>query len=49
MAGREPLPVVQEALTNALRHAAATRIAVSVRRNGREGIVAIYDDGHSCA
>jgi PAS domain S-box-containing protein len=37
--------VVQEAATNVLRHARATRIEVDLRRTGAEVRVAIHDDG----
>jgi signal transduction histidine kinase len=37
--------VVAEALTNARRHAAASRIAVSVARRGKEMNVTVADDG----
>lgn len=37
--------VVQEALSNAARHAGARHITVSVRRKGARGVVQIADDG----
>ncbi|MCW2957738.1 MAG: sensor histidine kinase [Solirubrobacterales bacterium] len=37
--------VVQEALSNAARHAEARHITVSVRRKGARGVVQIADDG----
>ena len=37
--------VAQEALHNALRHAAASRVAVSLRRSGRSVLLEVTDDG----
>jgi two-component system sensor histidine kinase UhpB len=37
--------VIQEALSNAARHAAAERVHVEVRRKGARGVVRIIDDG----
>lgn len=52
IAGRLPAPVeialyrvVQEALTNATRHARATRVSIKVRRKGRVLCCSIADDG----
>jgi signal transduction histidine kinase len=39
------LRVMQEALTNVLRHAQATRLAVAVRREGAGLLVRVEDDG----
>lgn len=38
--------LVQEALTNAMRHACARRVGVTLRRRGNRLIVHIVDDGH---
>jgi signal transduction histidine kinase len=38
--------VVQEALTNVVRHAAARSVAVTVRRDGEALLVEVTDDGH---
>lgn len=40
------LRIVQESLTNALKHAGATRIAVEVRQTETELLLRIEDDGH---
>lgn len=45
-AGRAVYSVVQEGLTNVLRHAAASRAAVSVRRVAPGVVVTVEDDGH---
>jgi len=37
--------VVQEGLTNALRHAQATRVSIDVRSDGQSMIVSVCDDG----
>ena len=37
--------IVQEAVNNAVRHAAASRITVEYRRTGRELMVSVSDDG----
>ncbi len=37
--------VVQEALSNAARHAGATKVHVEVRRKGGRGVVRVIDDG----
>ena len=41
--------VVAEALTNVARHSAATRVAVTVRRDGDRLVVRVDDDGHGGA
>jgi signal transduction histidine kinase len=41
--------IAQEAMTNAVRHAGATRIAVSVRRVGPALVVEVVDDGRGIA
>jgi signal transduction histidine kinase len=38
--------VVQEALTNVVRHAGAESVAVTVRRDGEALLVEVTDDGH---
>lgn len=52
--GRGPLPalvdhgayrLVQEALTNAVRHSGGGRISVRVRQSAREVVIAVEDDG----
>ena len=37
--------IVQEALTNVVRHSGARRVRVEVRRRGREVVLTISDDG----
>jgi two-component system sensor histidine kinase UhpB len=37
--------VIQEALTNARRHAGATRISVSLRMEGEDLVTEVSDDG----
>jgi two-component system sensor histidine kinase DesK len=37
--------VVQEALTNAARHAAPTRVLIDVRRDGDDVVVSVVDSG----
>lgn len=39
--------IVQEALTNSLKHAGATRVSVRVRRTPSELTVDVLDDGHA--
>ncbi len=39
------LYVVQEALTNANRHAQAQQIVITLERQGRQGIITVQDDG----
>jgi signal transduction histidine kinase len=39
------LRIVQEALTNALRHAAGSRVTVALHRDGGELVVEVRDDG----
>ncbi|SFC71940.1 Signal transduction histidine kinase [Nocardioides terrae] len=47
--GRAVYAVVQEGLTNVLRHAAASSAAVSVRRSPSGVVVTVEDDGHGPA
>jgi signal transduction histidine kinase len=41
--------VVQESLTNVLRHAQATRATVALARQGDRLVVTVADDGHGGA
>lgn len=43
------LRIVDEALSNVLRHAGATRVAVSLRRDGARWRLAVRDDGRGIA
>jgi two-component system sensor histidine kinase UhpB len=45
LVGRTTCRIVQEALSNAVRHAGATLVTVSIDRQGEEVRVAITDDG----
>jgi signal transduction histidine kinase len=47
--GRAAYAVVQEGLTNVLRHAAATRAEVTVHRAGDQLVVTVTDDGRGAA
>ena len=38
--------IAQEALNNAIKHADASHIEVSVGRSGKRGYLSIHDDGH---
>ena len=44
-AGVATYRVVQEALTNAARHAAGSRVRVEIRRRGKAFEIKVYDDG----
>lgn len=41
--------IVQEAVTNAIRHAAAQRIEIGLQRTGGELVIVVRDDGHGLA
>jgi signal transduction histidine kinase len=43
--GAQALPIVQEALLNAQRHAGAQRITLQGERRGQEAIITVEDDG----
>ena len=43
--GAQALPIVQEALLNAQRHAAAQRITLQGERRGQEAIITVEDNG----
>jgi signal transduction histidine kinase len=44
--GEDLYRIAQEAVANALRHGQARAIAITLGREGREGVLAVADDGH---
>ncbi|MGW0516435.1 sensor histidine kinase [Crossiella sp. NPDC003009] len=47
LVGRHAYRIVQEALTNVLRHAAATEVEVELRRTGTDLVITVCDNGRS--